>query len=30
MDEMYEIDQKAKCRFLGTDQMEKTGDEWNI
>ena len=30
MDEMYEIDQKVKCRFLETDEMEKTGDEWNV
>ena len=29
MDEMYEVTQQAKYRFLGIDEVYKIGDEWN-
>lgn len=30
MDEMYEIAQQAKYRFLGVGEMYKIGDGWNV
>ena len=30
MDEMYEIVEQAKYRYLGIDEMYKIGDGWNV